>query len=269
MIGQTHIKEWVSSHSVNMPTFIVLVGGRGSGKKMLAQLIARTVGATFIQSDIKVDSVREVIDSAYSTGDRLLYCFGDADNMRAEAKNAMLKVTEEPPKNKFFVLTVVDESSLLDTIKSRAFVFHMEPYSDSELEEYYNSKYGEGCFNYCSMASTPYEVDMLVKYGYDFIDYVNLVIDNISEVEPANAFKSGTKLAMKNEEDKYDLGLFWRIFIELLVKKLSNNVDINEASHISKGILLTSKYLNSVNKLGVNKQQLYDSWVFEIREVWY
>ena len=34
------------------------------------------------------------------------------------------------------------------------------------------------------------------------------------------------------------------------------------------GIYITCKYLNRVNKLGVNKTQLYDMWVLDIREAW-
>ncbi|MBL1680403.1 hypothetical protein ELD14_28950, partial [Klebsiella pneumoniae] len=80
--------------------------------------------------------VREVIDNSYSCYTKTMYCLSNADNMRSQAKNAMLKITEEPPENAYFCITAIDESSLLDTIKSRAQVLRMNEYLPSEISEY-------------------------------------------------------------------------------------------------------------------------------------
>jgi hypothetical protein len=239
----------------------VVVAPRGCGKRLLASYIANKMQATYVRCGVKVDEVRAIIDSAYTARDKILYCMEDADTMRAEAKNAMLKVTEEPPKNAYFCMTVEDDSSLLDTIKSRANVIHLEPYTEIELQEY-AKKYDKVIPN-LSAAMSPYEVDMLYKYGEEFVNYVNLVIDNIAEVQPANAFKSGGKLALKNEEDKYDLKLFFGLFMNLCVERL-----MKDPLKYATGIEITSSYYNKVGMLGVNKQQLYDMWVFDLRGVW-
>lgn len=261
MVGQKNILEWIDKNIEKFPGFIVIVAPRGCGKRLLASYIANKMKATYVRCGVKVDEVRNIIDSAYATKDKILYCMEDADTMRAEAKNAMLKVTEEPPKNAYFCMTVEDDSSLLDTIKSRANVIHLEPYTESELQEY-ATKY-DGKIAQLSAATSPYEVDMLYRYGEDFVNYVNLVIDNIAEVQPANAFKSGGKLALKNEEDKYDLKLFFGLFMNLCTERIIQN-----PLKYARGIQVTSAYYNKVNMLGVNKQQLYDMWVFDLREVW-
>ena len=266
MIGQKNLINKINSISIDkFPRFLVLVGDKGSGKTTLSHLIADNLKAEFALSGIKVDEIREVINTAYNVRDKVVYCIKDADTMRNEAKNAMLKITEEPPKNAYFIMTVQDDSSLLDTIKSRAFVLYMEPYTIDDLKEYYHTNYTAADSDIdivCDIATTPYEIDKLIEYGGDFIEYVSLVVDNIAEVEPANAFKSSDKLALKKEEG-YDLKLFFKVFCKVCMDKLEIDLE-----HYAHGVVATVDYINKCGRLGVNKQQLYDSWVFDIREVW-
>lgn len=254
------------------PHFIILIGQKGSGKKLISKYIAEKINATYSLCDIKVDAIREVIDTAYTIKDKTVYCIADADTMRNEAKNAMLKITEESPKNAYFILTVSDSSFLLDTIKSRAQIFYLNEYSKNELKEYLQKLSNNNNIpEVVDIARTPYEVDYIIQQGKSFFDYVQLVIDNIAEVESANAFKSSNRLALKNEEDKYDLSVFWKIFIyklQQLEATISDNSISNHFMRNATGIYITCKYLNRVNKLGANKTQLYDMWVLDIREAW-
>lgn len=252
---------------------MVLVGSKGSGKRTLSKLIAIKLGANYSECGIKVDEIREMIDTAYKAQDKIVYCIADADNMRNEAKNALLKITEEPPKNAYFILTVEDDSSLLATIKSRARVFYMAPYSEEELMRYYNQKKYNSDIDpklIVNIAYCPYDVDMIVKYGKEFIDFVELVLNNIARVQPSNAFKSSAKLALRAEDpEKYDLKLFFSTFMALCIKRLEP-ADISEEDEMkySYGILVTSPFVTKCSKLGVNKSQLYDEWVLDIREAW-
>ena len=268
MVGQNNILEWVDNNINSFPHFIVLVGSSGCGKKTLSETIAYKLSCVYSKCSVSVDAVREVIETAYQSQTKVLYCFADADNMKPQAKNAMLKITEEPPENAYFCLTVCDDSSLLDTIKSRAYVINMQSYTKPELKKYYYSTLGaenpsEDEVNlFCEISTTPGDIDKLTEYGKEFYDYVELVVDNIAEVEPANAFKSSSKLALKKDEG-YDLALFLKTFIYVCEKRI-----MLEINHYANGILETAKILNVCDKMGINKQQLYDKWVFRIREQW-
>ena len=272
IIGQTKIINWVDNLTVDsFPHFIVLIGAKGSGKRTIAKYIADKLSAVYVECDIKVDAVRNAITLASTVETPIVYCFANADTMRAEAKNALLKITEEPPKNAYFIFTVVDESTLLETIKSRATVIRLDPYTAEDMEKMRAVMLSDDLTdeekitfqNAFLTAETPYELKQMFKYGMDFFVYVDLVMDNIAEVEEANAFKSSSKLALHGEDDKYDLGLFWKAFIHDCL----NCID-EDPLHYAEGIIVTDKYYKKQAQLGVNLQQLYDSWVFEIRGVW-
>lgn len=262
MIGQEEIRKWIDKNINKLPHFIVFIGDKGSGKRTLAKYIAEKLGATYTEIGVKVDDVREVVDTATMSATKVLYCFADADTMKPQAKNAMLKITEEAPDNAYFVLTVQNEGTLLDTIKSRAIVYKMAPYSVFELKKYADSK------NYdvfIGMTSTPYEVDMLYAYGQEFIDYAHLVLENIAIVEPANAFKSSMKLAIKNEEG-YDLKMFLQTMRYMLLEKLIESEDADDNRKYASACIITDKHIGKLENMSANKQQVYDSWVFAIRE---
>ena len=57
----------------------------------------------------------------------------DADCMTKEAGNCLLKTLEEPPEYVRIILTAVNESKLLNTIKSRCMKIGFNPISDEEL----------------------------------------------------------------------------------------------------------------------------------------
>ena len=238
----------------------------------MAKFIAKKLNCVYAPSDIKVDAVRQVIDTAYKTTDKVLYCFENADNMKNAAKNALLKVTEETPTYAWFVMTLMDDSTLLPTIKSRSFVMNMQPYTAEDKGLILSSLDTESKLTpeqrsyFIEMANTPYELQKLFEYGQDFLDYVEMVADNISVVESANAFKSGNKLALKSNAEGYDLSLFMLAFVQLCVKRITEGK--NPIKYAS-GVPCTNRAYQDSMKLGVNKQQLFDWWVFKLRSVWY
>ena len=267
MIGQKQVLQYID-HLHSIPHFIILEAPKGHGKRMVAKYVADKLHAQYVPCGVKVDEVREVIETAMTVRDTVLYCFEDSDEMRAEAKNALLKITEEPPENAYFIMTVSDGGTLLDTIKSRAAVWSLQPYRLEEIEEMYDIIWGADDGDkqlMCDIAWNYSSLQLLHQYGQDFIDYVNLVIDNIAEVEPANAFKSSQRLAFKKDEvDKYSLDVFFNTFIHLCYRRLD---EVGE-KRFDLAIDVTCKYRRKTWKVGANLQQIYDGWVFDIRKAW-
>lgn len=272
MIGQKLLKNKISKQieENTFPRFSIIVGQRGSGKKLIAEYIAKSLNATAINIGTAVDKIRAMIYESYKIFAKVVYIISNADNMSNQAKNALLKVTEEPPNNAYFILTLQDDQQTLATIRSRGTIFRMDNYTVEELSEYATDKYDSENRNTLpiirSVCETPGEVDVLEKLNaIEFYDYINLVIDNIAEVSGANAFKIGDKIAFKETDtSKYDLRLFWKAFMSRCSERLCDTNGLKYAT----GIKITSKYLQELNITGINKSATFDSWLLDIRSEW-
>lgn len=286
MIGQHNLQSRIEQLIENgtFPRFSILVGPKGSGKKTLANKIADIfhdwrfsdgIKGHWIVPDVKIDTIREVITQSYKQVMTMLYIIPDADNMSNAAKNALLKVTEEPPNNAYFIMTLEDENNTLETIRSRGTVFHMDRYTPDEIETYAsmrvaetgNKKDDEHGWNIIrELCETPGDVNTIVEMGVlPFYDYVQLVVDNIAEVSLANAFKIPSKVALKEDAEGYDLRLFWKAFMKVCIDRSYKHKDV---LRYEEATLVTSKYLQKLKIKGINRQMLIDNWVLEVRNVW-
>ena len=275
MIGQQHLQSQIEQMIENstFPRFSIIVGPRGCGKKTLAHLIYQKFGTgIFSNIGISVDAVRQCIAQSYMIrGNQSIYLLADADNMSNAAKNALLKVTEEPPNNAYFIMTLEDEHNTLETIRSRGTVFRMDRYTPDEIQTYASMRVAEtgnkqdderGWNIIKELCETPGDVNTFIEMGVlPFYDYVQLVVDNIAEVSLANAFKIPSKVALKDGAEGYDLKLFWKAFINICF--LTQTYD-----KWGPAISITSKRLQDLRVKGINKQMLMDNWILEVRDAW-
>ena len=82
------------------------------------------------ENEIKVETARRIRDEAAirpNEGGRKVFLIRHADRMNPAAQNALLKVLEEPPREVFFVLTAMQPGVILQTIRSRCTIYHLEP----------------------------------------------------------------------------------------------------------------------------------------------
>ena len=83
---------------------------------------------------IGIDDVRAVQDRLYATGGPHRCCLvRSVERMQDEAANALLKILEEPPPGRVFVLTAAAASLLLPTVVSRCRVLHFHPLAHRDL----------------------------------------------------------------------------------------------------------------------------------------
>lgn len=256
-----------------LPSFIIIVGAKGSGKKTLVREIISPVYDCAYLSDNKIESIRQMIDTVYKVRNKTFIIF-DADNMSLSAKNALLKVIEECPNNNRFIMTLEDESNTLETIRSRAVIYHMDIYTVGEIQEYAESEFIIERCDYDEidiirdLCETPGDVQTLDKMGIkEFYTYVQKVVDNIALVSGANAFKIADKISFKEDDGKYDLKMFWKAFSSVCIDKFKD-VDKQVALMYAKWCIITGKYVSDLFVTGINKQMLFDNWVLAIRQVW-
>lgn len=277
MIGQKNLLNTFKRQieEGTFPRFSILCGAKGGGKKLLSIELGQMLtdsNIAFIEP--KVDNIRELVVTAYKVTMPTLYILADADNMSPAAKNALLKVTEEPPNNAYFIMTLLSVNNTLPTIRSRATIYHIDPYSAEELSNYFYDNYSnlEHYNEYqkimLEICETPGEINSLMSVDvFSFYAYVGKVIDNIDKVSTSNVFKIADKLAFKETDlHKYDLALFYKAFMMLCLKRMEES-DIDRYKY-AKGVEITSKSLQTLKNVSLNRQYAFDMWILNIREEW-
>lgn len=98
-----------------------------AGKNMHPDIIVRSGGDR--ARSFHVDEVREIRQEAYirpNEAENKVFILENAQNMTAQAQNALLKIIEEPPANVVFILTCENKSALLETVLSRVSVIAID-----------------------------------------------------------------------------------------------------------------------------------------------
>ena len=221
MVGQKNnintLIQWRCNKSV--PRFIIISGDIGSGRLTLAKVIIRMINAKGIIMGNSISEVRETIENAYTITDTTCYIFRNSDDMKNEAKNALLKVVEEPPNNAYFIMTVQNIDNMLGTIKSRGTVIKMEPYTREELLSTTND---EIRLNYCSnigqLQIDKSEIQKAEKCADD-------VITALKNKSGTSLFKACAQLKSKQTEtENVDCLLFFRVFQKRLYEACKDDL---------------------------------------------
>ena len=255
MIGQNNniktLIQWRCNKSV--PRFIIISGEIGSGRLTLAKVIIRMINVKGIIMGNSIVEVRETIENAYTITEPTCYIFRNADDMKNEAKNALLKVVEEPPNNAYFIMTVQNIDNMLGTIKSRGTVIKMEPYTKEELLSATND---EVLLNYCT------NIGQLQIDKGDIQKCEKCADDVITALKD----KSGTKLlkactqlkAKQTETEKIDCVLFFRVFQKKLYEAYKN--DLLQAISIYH----ISRCMQEISRSTVNKKASVECMLINI-----
>jgi len=166
LLGNEQLKKDLTSARRNnrLSHFYLISGPQGSGKRMLADLLAaallckepegpcmqcrecRRVMNHNHPDDITVDDpekktvtvdlVRQARADIYvrpNESERKIYRFPRAQDMRIEGQNALLKVLEEPPEYGVFLLLTDNPDKLLPTVRSRCVELKLRAVPEQEL----------------------------------------------------------------------------------------------------------------------------------------
>ena len=250
MIGQKNLLSTISKMIDNdkFPSFSIIVGAEGSGKKTLAREIVSMLRATHINVENKIDDIRNFIELNNSQTSKIVYILYDMETASLEAKNSLLKVLEEPAKNSHIILLTNSKESLLSTILSRGVIFEIEPYYEEDFKEYVKSreikkdltKYLKVCNNIGEL-ETAFDVDIDKYIDTTYKMVVNMKVATLSEL-----LLVPNKLELSF--DKNDMSLF--------INSLQYNLNRVAKSQIDKDKVSIENIINVSKGLGVLRRQL-------------
>lgn len=269
MVGQASILSTVDTwiRGGQTPRFMIISGGKGSGRATLAKEISRRMKAYLIECELSVDAVREAVKNCYKCSAPTVYLFKDADSMSTAAKNSMLKITEEPPRQAHFIVTVQNSMNMLETLRSRATNIQMEPYTSYDLDKFFADRVTNReplIREVCDVPGMMLEMQSIdVK---DLLTFCQTVIDNIQQVTGVNAFKIVQRIRIKEEGEGYDPELFFHCMVYELLRRVREGAKGEQLLTYARMLNTTCKYRKEFSLTGVKKDATLDMWVLEMRE---
>jgi hypothetical protein len=251
------------------PRFTIIVGDSGSGRKTISEKLANSIRATLITIETDAESIKNITKLVTSYHTPTMVLIPDADNLSSVAKNVLLKVTEEPPKDIYFVMTLKDKSNTLETLLSRATVLYMNKYSKNELKEYINQKRivfdEEQIEIVLKTCRTPGDINLIAGYDiYYMWEYAKQVAENIGNVSIINAMNITKKLDVFIENG-WNVSIFFRMlenhWLFLLKEDKSNKM--NYLNYI----LVLGKYKQMLKTKSVDRKSTIDNLIIALHDI--
>lgn len=277
-IGQRHNKTLVDTWcKKNMfPRFMVITGAVGSGKTLMADYICSSISAYKVVCNIDVDNVREVIKNSYSLIKPCIYVFLNAHKMSTQAKNALLKVTEEPPNKAYFILTSVSMELLLPTLKSRCVEIKMDRYSEKDLLDCGIDKKLLPYINVPGQAENVTIEDMK-----NMVEICDTFLANLNNLD-GSILALCNKISFKDGQDGYNLDIIfnilrircWEVVFgnrqgEFALDYSTPYTQLNyNVSKYVKVINLISDTQHLINTTNVSKLSAFDVMLFKLSDVY-
>lgn len=280
MIGQQKLIAQIDDLIAKdkFPRFSIVLGERGMEHEDVARYVAEKMNCTLIELlDVKVDTIRSMIVQAYKLHAQTVFSIPHADDMSINAKNAILKVVEDTPNKAYFIMCLEDLSNTLATIESRGIVFRMSRPSMQDISDFTRSLYvdkknidEEEINDIIAICTSPGDVLTVKKSGAkNFFRYAEYVVENLTKVSGAEVFKFSDKLALKDEEEKYDVRLFLRTLQNVIMRRCISTVkwgcSENCSCELSRCI---GRYMQDLRVKGINKTMLIDNLWLEMRKIW-
>ena len=271
LVGQRNFISMLELYK-QLPSFIILEGPKGQGKKTMANLMAKKFNLRMVTIGVKIDDIRQMIADTANLAHPTMYFIPDADNMSVGAKNSLLKITEEPPQNLVIVLSLCCSDNTLGTIRSRGTILQLDPYTPQELEEYllvckYPDVEVAESASIINIASNPGEVNELCSVGYDNIyEYADRIYSNILAISTGNSFKIANAIAFKEDDKGYTVDLLLKVFQKVCVNAMIADPHNKELCTINCGFMRdANNALRSLRVRGVNKKAVFDMWILNLR----
>lgn len=257
MEGQEKLIELINKYNLDtFPKSIILCGDYGCGKHSLSKYIAKKLNLDIfdLTDNISLERIEEIYLKALPS----IYLI-DMSNITEKQQNILLKFIEEPLKNSYIILLCENKNTLLDTIKNRCIIFEFEKYKKDYLKNFIKENtYKDLVLNICT---TPGQIINYSNTNLTELEILcNKIIDKLHLASLHNTLTISDKINYKDEYDKYDLKLFYKMLIYCIFEKYKSNPSDLLFDLYQK----TIDYNKKLNNKMLNKQYLFENYLVNI-----
>lgn len=224
LIGQKHnlaiIDKWQ-----DLPNFIIIQGDNHTGKTNMVLYLCQKYKLFYKKMNNGVKDIRSLI-TIMKPNANTIYHFKNFNEATIQAKNALLKVTEEPVPGNYIVITGGPQ---IKTLESRARRLIMEPYELSDMKTYMAKYYADSDFQdklFAAGFNTPAKVQYYKKYEkiQGLLDFAYEVFQQITYLSPDHIISMLARFEAWYDKADIDAVL---LFLSLLINIIEYNINTN------------------------------------------
>ena len=257
IIGQDKILNFISSNTIStIPRTIMLEGEHGSGRHLICNHIANEYGIEIedISDNLNYDKIEQIT----LTVSPKLYVI-NSSSISVKNENAILKFLEEPLKNALIVLLVENKYSLLDTIRNRCYLITLEKYNKDTLSRFITDESNRELF--LKVCNTPGDVISLQQSSLEaMLALCNKIFNSIDRATFGNTLSLSDKMAFKDEKDKFNFDIFFRLLTLTSYERVLNNLPNSIVEYE-----LTNSYLNRLSIKNIDKKMLFENYLLKLK----
>ena len=269
MIGQRELLNKIDAQIERnkFPKVSILIGEQGSGRKTLANHIAKKLNVMLAIINPTLDEVVETHNAVYNDISAV-YVFSNCDYMPNKAMDILRSMIENLPDDVYFILTCESLDNIFPEIKSMSVTYMMEPYSDEDkcdwlYENEVNDLTEDDEEFLLETASNIGEVKQMCYIDIkSFKEYVKSVLDTLASNSDI-PHEIGSEIDFYGESDKFPIRLFWRAFIAICGDRLQSQKD---SLMYCRFIAITGDSIQELVNKDSNMKEVFESWVNQIRE---
>lgn len=228
---------------------------------------------TTVQSDgqfIKIGQTREIAEEVYyrpREGRQRFFIIDEADRLREEAANSLLKTLEEPPPTSTIILLTSRPNSLLQTIRSRSQRLNFSPLSIAEMEKFLAENFPRPSVDNALLArvtggrigqATAFDLSVYRQDRRALLELLELLATGRERVR---LLKAAEYIGKRDREDfEKQLSLLMLLLRDLFLLAAGSSreeiVNVDEADRLQK----------LVAKIGLNRLMIWSDKFNEVRK---
>lgn len=264
LIGQKNNLDIINRWD-NLPSFLIIQGPRHSGKTYLTTWLCEKYGLYYMNMNTGVGDIRSLI-SAMKPNSNMLYHFKDLELSSLQAKNALLKITEEPIPGNYVVIT---GGSQIKTLESRAKKLIMEPYSYEDVSDLLKQNFDDKLCSDLFLAGfdTPAKITYysMCPNCVDLLKYALEISNEITYISAKQYIPMIYKFQDRYVQDKDSEKPVvdeCMLFLDMLINIIDNKLKtVKKYSYFDiLSILIESKYLLQKDKTLRRRMLLYKTF---------